>query len=105
MFAMGICGYVAGVIFKKGLLSKTKGTLAVFGFIVTMVLYGGILNPASALMMMPIPTWELLISSYAWGVPVDLVHALSTAFFLWFISEPMMDLIERVKTKYGINNE
>lgn len=103
MFAMGICGYVAGVIFKKGLLSKTKGTLAVFGFIVTMVLYGGILNPASALMMTPTPTWELIISSYVWGVPVDLVHALSTAFFLWFISEPMMDLIERVKTKYGIN--
>ena len=103
MFAMCMCGFVAGVIFKKGLLSKTKGTLAVFGFIVTMVLYGGILNPASALMMTPTPTWELIISSYAWGITVDLVHALSTAFFLWFIGEPMIERIERIKSKYGIS--
>ena len=36
------------------------------------------------------------------GIPFDLIHALGTAFFLWFISEPMIEKLERIKVKYGI---
>ena len=47
-------------------------------------------------------TWEMLISSYVVGMPLDLIHAISTAFFLWFIAEPMIEKLERIKVKYGL---
>ena len=50
MFAMGLIGFLAGVLFRKGLLRRTRGALAVFGAISAIVIYGGIMNPASALM-------------------------------------------------------
>jgi len=38
------------------------------------------------------------------GVPFDLIHAAATAFFLWFIAEPIIEKLERVKLKYGLIN-
>ena len=46
--------------------------------------------------------WDMIEATYIMGIPFDLIHALGTAFFLWFISEPMIDKIERIKVKYGL---
>ena len=102
MFALGIIGFIAGVLFKKGFLKKTKTTLCIFGFMATFVIYGGIMNPASVIMWQNTITKEMIISAYIMGLSFDIIHSLSTAFFLWFISEPMIDKLERVKAKYGI---
>lgn len=102
MFAFGVIGFVAGVLFRKGFLRKTKGTLSVFGFAATVVLYGGIMNPASVMMWQSNITKEMILSAYLMGLPLDLIHAISTAFFLWFLSEPMIDKLERIKVKYGL---
>ncbi|MBQ2897003.1 MAG: ATP-binding cassette domain-containing protein [Clostridia bacterium] len=102
MFAFGIIGFIAGIFFKKGFLRKTKASLCIFGFIATLVIYGGIMNPASVIMYQASPTKAMLIYAYIRGVPFDLIHGLSTAFFLWFISEPMIDKLERIKFKYGL---
>ncbi len=102
MFTFGIIGFLAGILFQKGLLRKTKVSLCLFGGLATFFLYGGIMNPASLLMMQPFPTPELVLSSYVLGAPLDAIHAASTVFFLWFLSEPMLEKLERVKTKYGL---
>ena len=102
MFAFGIIGFIAGILFKKGFLRKTKSSLCIFGFIATLVIYGGIMNPASVIMYQANPTKAMIISAYIMGIPFDLIHALGTAFFLWFISEPMIDKLERIKIKYGL---
>lgn len=102
MFAFGIIGFLAGVLFQKGLLRKTRAALAIFGFLATVIIYGGILNPASVLIWQPNPTKEMILSAYAMGLPFDLVHAASTAFFLWFLAEPMIEKLERIKIKYGL---
>ncbi len=102
MFSMGIIGFVSGILFKKGILRKTKVSLCIFGGLSVLILYGGIMNPATVLMWQPNPTSEMIISSYVMGFPFDLVHAASTAFFLWFLSEPMIDKLERIKKKYGL---
>lgn len=101
MFAFGIIGFIAGILFKKGFLRKTKVSLCIFGFIATLVIYGGIMNPASVIMMQTKITWEMIASAYIMGIPFDLIHALGTVLFLWFISEPMIDKLERIKIKYG----
>ena len=47
MFAMGILGFLAGVLFKKGWLRRTRASLAVFGAFTAVIIYGGIMNPAA----------------------------------------------------------
>lgn len=100
MFSFGIIGFFAGIIFK--VLPKTRISLSVFGFLSALVIYGGIMNSASVLMVTDTPVFNMFKSAYLLGLPVDLVHAMSSAFFLWFISEPMIEKLERVKIKYGL---
>ena len=102
MFAFGMVGFLAGILFKKGFLLKTRLSLSVAGFLLTLIVYGGIMNPASVLMMSTFPSWDMIKASFIMGLPIDLIHSLSTAFFLWFISEPMIEKLERIKIKYGL---
>lgn len=102
MFTMGLIGFLAGILFRKGLLSRKPLPLALFGGLATFFIYGGIMNPASVLMFQSDPTWEMIISSYALGMPMDLVHAASTFFFLLVISRPFLAKLDRLKSKYGL---
>ena len=102
MFAFGIIGFIAGILFKKGFLRKTKASLCIFGFLATFIIYGGIMNPSSVMMWQSKINWDMIKSAYIMGMPFDLIHAIGTMFFLWFISEPMIDKVERIKVKYGI---
>lgn len=102
MFSFGLIGFFAGVLFRKGFLSKKRLPLAVFGFVSTIVIYGGVMNTATVIMYQENIQLEMILSSYIMGLPFDMIHAVSTAFFLWFISEPMIEKIDRVKIKYGL---
>lgn len=102
MFAMGIIGLLAGVLFRKGLLNRDRLSLSVFGGLSIFVIYGGILNPASVLMFQSQPNWKMILTSYFTGIPADAVHALATVLFLWILSEPMLEKLDRVKVKYGL---
>ena len=102
MFAMGIIGFLAGVLFRKGWLRRTRGALAVFGAASAVVLYGGIMNPVMALMQNGSVTWSMLLGCYIAGFGMDLVHAAATAVFLWLAAEPMLEKLDRIRTKYGI---
>ncbi len=102
MFAFGIIGFIAGIFFKRGFLPKTKVALCIYGFLATFVIYGGIMNPASVIMWQNKITWEMIVSAYIMGLPFDLIHALSTVFLLWLISNPMIDKLERIKVKYDL---
>ena len=44
-------GFLAGVLFKKGWLRRTRASLAVFGAFTAVIIYGGVMNPAAAMMM------------------------------------------------------
>jgi len=102
MFAAGIVGFIAGVLFKKGILRSKRVPLAIFGFLITMIVYGGIMNPASVLMYQENPNMEMILAAYAMGIPYDLVHAGGTFIFLLLLSEPMLEKLERLKQKYEI---
>ncbi len=101
MFAFGVIGFIAGLLFKTGFIRKSRLSLCIFGFLATLVIYGGIMNPASIIMWQNTVTTQMIASAYIAGLPLDIVHALGTAVFLWFLSEPMTDKLQRVKIKYG----
>ena len=102
MFAMGLIGFLAGVSFQKGLLRAGRAPLAIFGAVSVVLVYGGIMNPASAILYQPNLSLSVLKAYYLTGFPFDLVHAAATALFLWFGAEPMLAKLERVKRKYGL---
>ena len=104
MFAMGIIGFLAGVLFRKGVLRRSRGALCTFGVLAALLIYGGIMNPASALMFATEQTlnWKIIATYYISGLPMDLVHASATWLFLWFGAEPMLEKLDRIKVKYGL---
>lgn len=102
MFSMGIIGFLAGVLFRKGWLRRSRGALSVFGAIAAVVIYGGIMNPASALMYSQEVRWKVLVTYYITGFPMDCVHAAATVLFLLVLAEPMLEKLDRIKTKYGL---
>ena len=102
MFAAGIIGFLAGILFQKGWLKARKISLCIYGFLATVFIYGGIMNPAGVLMSYGYITKESLIANYISGAPVDLVHAVSTVIFLWVLSRPLLEKLERIKRKYGL---
>ncbi len=102
MFAMGIIGWLAGVLYRKGVLRRGRLSLCIFGVIASTIIYGGIMNPASALMWSNTINWKIILSYYVTGLPVDLVRAVATFIFLWLGAEPMLEKLDRIKVKYGL---
>lgn len=102
MFAMGIIGFLAGILFKKGFLRRDRVSLAVFGGISVFLVYGGIMNPASVLTFQHSATWAAVRVSWVMGVPFDLIHSAATVFFLMLAGEPMLEKLDRIKVKYGL---
>ncbi len=102
MFAMGVIGFLAGILFRKGFLRRDKVSLAIFGGLSVFFIYGGIMNPASVLMFQSKITKSMILTSYVTGVPMDLIHSGSTVFFILMIGEPMLEKLDRIKVKYGL---
>ncbi len=104
MFAAGIIGFIAGVLFKKGLLSRNRASVCVFGFIATVIIYGGIMNFESAVMSNAVNDTKMIIAFFISGFPFDIVHGLATFTFLFFGAEPLLEKLDRIKIKYGLIN-
>ncbi|MDD6795811.1 MAG: ECF transporter S component [Clostridiaceae bacterium] len=102
MFAFGIVGFIAGVIFKNEKLKSNRIALCIFGGIATLVIYGGLINISALFMASSKITIDGLIATYASGLPFDLIHAGSTIIFLFLISKPMIEKLNRIKIKYGL---
>ena len=103
MFSMGIIGFLAGVLFRKGLLRRSRESLATFGAFAAVIIYGGIMNPAAALMYNTQSiNWEIILAYYVSGLPMDLIHAAATVIFIFLAAEPMLEKLDRIKVKYGL---
>ena len=98
-----LCGSLAGVLFRKGLLRRSRGSFATFGAFSAVIIYGGIMNPAAALMYNSQSiNWEMLKGYYVTGLPMDLIHAAATVIFIMLAAEPMLEKLDRIKVKYGL---
>ena len=100
MAAMGLVGLGAGLLGRLG--RRSRPALCLYGFFAVVVLYGGIMDPASVLLAQPDPTWELVLAAWALGLPLNVVHGAATAFFLWAAGPALLEKLDRLRTKYGI---
>ena len=97
MCAMGLIGLVAGLLHKVKILPARKLPICIYGFFSAIFIYGLIMNPAAALMSGVELNRSQLMLYYAAGFPMDLIHACATAVFLFLLTEPMLEKLERVK--------
>ena len=102
MFCFGMIGFLAGVLFSKGMLHRKKLSLCVFGALATIFIYGGIMDTANVLIYQGYLTKSLLLASYVSGFWFNIMHAVSTVVFLLILSGPMIEKLERIKIKYGL---
>ncbi|MDR1604393.1 MAG: ATP-binding cassette domain-containing protein [Gracilibacteraceae bacterium] len=102
MFAFGIIGFLAGLLFRRGFFRRSTAALCVFGALSAVLLYGGIMDTAMVLMFQPRPTREMFFLSWLQGLPLNLVHAAGTVFFLLLFARPLLEKLERIKIKYGL---
>ena len=107
VYLFGIIGLLLAVIFQRGKLKTDNITMAVFTFVVTFVIYGGIMNFAAMCLSMNEPGSlgigvKALKALYVSGVGYDFYHALTAAICVFVIGTPMVNKLERIKIKYGI---
>lgn len=107
VYLFGIIGLLLAVIFQNGKLKADNITMAVFTFVVTFVIYGGIMNFAAMCLSMNEPGSlgigvKALKALYVSGVGYDFYHALTAAICVFVIGTPMVNKLERIKIKYGI---
>jgi len=102
MFAFGVIGFLAGILFRKGLLGRGRVSLAIFGGLATFLIYGGIMNPAMVIIFQANPTKAMFLAAYLQGIPFDLVHAAATVTFMLIISQAMLEKLDRIKVKYNL---
>ncbi len=102
MFSFGIIGFFAGVLFQKGLLKTRRIPLIIFGGLSTFFIYGGVVDLWTIFMFTPEPNLGTAVIVYSMALWFNLIHAAATVIFLFFLANPMIEKLERIKIKYGL---
>lgn len=105
MFALGLVGFFAGLLFCGKKLRKSRVALCVYGALSTFVIYGGIADISTILMLGKELNLGGILTVYTAAVPFNVIHAASTVFFLLIFGKPMTEKLDRVRYKYGIFTE
>lgn len=103
MYAWGLCGYLAGVVFwRRNKKSKRAiAGLVLFGGAVAL-LYGLILDAYFLLGFVRPLTMPSAFAALLAGAPFNLAHAASTLVFLAATAVPYGNILQRIRQKYGI---
>lgn len=99
MFAMGLLGFFAGIIF-----SKKRNTLAlcIYSFLSVLVIYGGIMNISSVLTYTTDINLQTITAYIVSGIPFDLIHAVSTVIFVLITGDALLKKCCRLRAKFGL---
>lgn len=103
VYIFGADGLILGVILQKKRLPVNSITITAFTFITTVILYGGIMNLSTMFYTIGFDmSFNSLRALYISGLPYDVTHAALASVCMFFIGNPMIKKIERIKVKYGI---
>ena len=110
MMGYGMGGLVAGLLCRVGLLKRKPRTwrdiavLAVFGFVLIIVLVGPILDTSTYLTVsMKSAGATAALPIYLTGfLTANLPHGAATAVTLALFGQPLLKMLNRIQTKYGL---
>ena len=105
MIGFGLIGLISAIIFNKGRIEKMGGfaklILCTYGFLVTFLLYGLLMDTATVFMVTDKPKLSTFIATYSAGIVFNMIHGISTFIFLYLMANPLSKKIKRVLVKYG----
>ena len=108
MMAYGMGGFLAGLVFynKKYKIqsnsTKYTITLAVFGFFGIVAFVGPLLDCCTISTTGSTITPAFVFSIFASGLPHNVTHGAACAVTMLLLSKPLLEKLERLKTKYGM---
>lgn len=103
VYIFGAAGLILGVVLQRKRLPVNSITITAFTFITTVILYGGIMNLSTLFYTIGFDmSFNSLRALYISGLPYDVTHAALASVCMFFIGNPMIKKIERIKVKYGI---
>ena len=102
MFSFGMIGFIAGILGRAGVLTEKHPLRgAIVGFLLIFLLAGPLLDTSTVFTMMQFPGLDVL-AIYLAGIPVNAIHGSAVALGMLLLSRPMMEKLDRLKTKYGM---
>lgn len=106
MIAFGLVGLISAVIFygKRERYADNRILLGIYGFLITFLLYGFIMDTSTVLMYTDKLRLSTFMATYLSGVYFNIIHGLSTLIFLLILSKSIFSKIRRLKVKYGMFN-
>lgn len=103
MFALGLIGFLSGVLFNDQIKTKFKlFLLCAFGAFATVGIYGQIMDTQFVFSSAQNVTWDMFLAAYASGLPMNLIFAAATVFFLLVLTKPLLNKLGRIKKKHGV---
>ena len=100
MFALGVVGFLAGIVFRK--VPVNRFSISVYGLLSVVVIYGGIVDINTLFYSMGENTWNSILWVYGTGLPMNLMFGISTVIFLVLLHKPVLSRLTRVKIKYHL---
>lgn len=100
MFALGLVGFFAGMLFQK--FPVRKWLLGLYAVLSVLVLYGGIVDINTLFFYGGDNTWQAVRAVYGAGFFMNLSFGISTAVFLMLFHKPVLNKLMRVKRKLAI---
>lgn len=102
MMAYGIGGFLAGLLFSKRGMNNHPVKLAVFGFLTIALLVGPLLDCCTIFTSLTTINKEAVILVFVRGIPANVTHALGCGATMLLFSRPLLEKLNRLKTKYGM---
>lgn len=103
MFAYGVGGALAGWFRKNNLMHEDlRIQTALLGYAIIQVIVGPILDVCAIFTMGQSVTGAYALALFGSGLIPNLIHGIATALTLLLLAKPMMEKLNRMKTKYGM---
>lgn len=102
MLAYGGCGMILGFLFRKGKWPRKPLIMGITGVAVVMLFAGPLLDTCNILMMSPEMDLAGILAMYSAGFAVNISQGISTFLVLFLLGKPLLGKLDRIKTKYGM---
>ena len=102
MMAYGAGGMLAGFLFAKGRLPRKPWLMAAVGFLAVMFWIGPLLDSSSIFLMLTHINWSSVLIILTSGMPMNVANGVCTLLVMLLFGRPLLDRLDRVKTKYGM---
>ena len=104
MMAFGAGGLLAGLLYRKNRFSRNPFVLAAFGFLTCLFWIGPLLDCSHIFLVLAHIDLQSVIATFVAGFWVNIPQSVCTGLAMLVFSRPLLEILDRVKRKYGMSD-